>query len=66
MKSPLHEPILIWSDGYIFGIKTWSSSLNFNFPPDCVKRCTAGVHPPETPKQSHEIDFLGPTTFWPS
>ena len=33
-KSPLQAPILNCSEGYLLGINTWSSSLNFNFPPD--------------------------------
>ena len=34
LKSPLQDPTLICSDGYLLGKKTLSFSSNFNFPPD--------------------------------
>ena len=38
LKSPLQEPTLNWSDGYLFGRKTLLFSSNDNFPPDCVNK----------------------------
>ena len=65
-KSPLHDPTLNCSEGYLFGKNTLSFSSKANFPPDCVNKCTAGVQPPATPKQSQEIFILLPVTDKPS
>ena len=62
LKSPQQDPTLICSDVFWFGKKTFFSSSNLSLLPDCVYKCTAGVQPPATPKQSHEIEILLPVT----
>ena len=66
LKSPQQDPTLIWSELFLFGINIFLSSSKVSLLPDWVYKWTAGVHPPATPKQSHEIEILFPVTEVPS